>query len=242
MYKGIDVRIIVLDDCSTEENLEKNKVICASFGLDLLMHTERLGVAKSWNDLTRHAESEIVILLNDDVEVANNWIDVATYTLNNNPQIGVVGFNAYEGNNSRLQSNNVPTYVESNILLGSNLHPILSAKGFAFAFLKKDFNDVGGFDNSYFCFFEEIDFNLSIMKLGKRNCILSYPIFKHAVAATTTKELLDHKITFLKSKEYFENKWGVKWESLRALFNKSSIPDINNCTLNEWNSITDTWQ
>jgi GT2 family glycosyltransferase len=242
MYKGIDVRIIVLDDCSSEENLEKNKVICASFGLDLLMHTERLGVAKSWNDLTRHVESEIVIILNDDVEVANNWIDVATYTLNNNPQIGVVGFNAYEGDNSRLQPNNVPTYVESDILIGGNLHPVLSARGFAFAFRRCDFDLIGGFNESYFCFFEEIDFNLSMMTIAnKRNCILSYPIMKHIHGATTVKELKSPSEIFKSSETTFEIKWNIKWKNLRDLFNNKNIPKLTE-QLNCWNSNIEIWQ
>ena len=39
-----------------------------------------------------------------------------------NPEIGVVGFNAYEGDNSLLPANNVPTYIESKIMLGGNLY------------------------------------------------------------------------------------------------------------------------
>lgn len=241
MYKGIDVRVLVLDDCSSPENLEKNKEICAARGIDLLMHSQRYGVATAWNNLTRHLESEIVILLNDDVEVAHNWLDVAIYTLENNEKIGVVGFNAYEGDNSKLEANNIPTYVESKIMFGGNLHPILSAKGFAFAFRRKDFDVIGGFDSLYFCFFEEVDFNLAMMNLNKRNCILSYPIFKHAVGITTTRELKDHSAVFMKSKEWFESKWSISWEKLRDTFSVSAIPATPS-VLNEWNSIINTWQ
>ena len=95
--------------------------------------------------------------------------------------------------------------------------------------------------NDYFCFFEEIDFNLSMMRyLNKRNCILSYPILKHIHGATTFKELGDHSVIFKESKRIFELKWGVAWENLRSLFHNKNIPRIKNI-LNEWNSNFNIW-
>jgi GT2 family glycosyltransferase len=241
MYKKINIKVLILDDGSNEENLNLNKTICAKFGLDLLMHGKNYGVATAWNNLSNHTESDIVILLNDDVRVAHNWIDTIIYTLDNNPEIGVVGLNAYESGNSELPANNVPTYVESRIMLGGNLHPILSAKGYAFAFRKSDFKKIGGFDNNYFCFFEEVDFNLRITKLlNKRSCILSHPIVFHKGGATTFENLKNHKEVFDKSKDFFEKKWGFTWEDIRVVFNNNSIPHINT-VLNEWNSNFNVW-
>lgn len=241
MYKGRDIRVIALDDGSTSENLEKNKIICAAKSIDLLMHKNRYGVARSWNNLSIHVDSDIVILLNDDVEVTHNWIDVIIYTLDNNPEIGVVGLNAYEGENS-ANKYAVPTYVESKIMLGGNLHPILSARGFAFGFRKTDYDSVGGFDNRYFYFFEEIDFNLLfIEKLKKRNCILSHPIIRHIHGATCFKDINYHSNVFSESKVKFEEKWNVKWEELRNLFNKDKIPVLEK-PLNEWNSNFNIWE
>lgn len=241
LRKGIDIKVLAIDDFSSKDNLEKNKEVCASYQIDLLMNQKRLGVASSWNTLVRHANSEIVVLLNDDVVLEHNWLDVITYTLENNPQIGVVGLNAYEGSNSYLLPNNIPTYVESKILLGGNLHPIISSRGYAFAFRRIDYDAVGGFDNSYFCFFEEVDFNLSIMTLlNKRNCILSYPIIKHHHGATTFNQLRDHSAIFNDSKIIFEKKWNVSWDKIRDLFKVKNVPNIN-LPLNEWNSNYNIW-
>jgi GT2 family glycosyltransferase len=241
MYKGLDIKILVIDDCSSGENLERNKEVCASHGVTMLMNKQRLGVAKSWNNISRHFNSEIIILLNDDVEVSNNWIDVMIYTLDNNTEIGVVGFNAYEGDNSSLPANNTPTYIESKIMLGGNMHPILSARGFGFGFRRIDFDNIGGFNSDYFCFFEEVDFNLSMMKyLNKRNCILSYPILKHIHGATTFNQLIDCSKTFNESKKIFELKWNISWDKIRDIFNITNIPKINS-TLNEWNSNYNIW-
>lgn len=241
MYKGLDIKVLVIDDNSSEENLEKNKEICASHGLDLLMNSERRGVPACWNLLTRHYQSDYTILINDDIIVRHNWIDVVLYTLKNNYGIGVVGLNAFEGENYNRPENNVPTYVEAKILLGGNLHPILSARGFAFGFRTRDFDQICGFDETYFCFFEEIDFNLSMMKyLNKRNCILSHPILHHKHGATTTKVLQKPTETFVKSKLLFEAKWEVKWDNIRKYITAEGIPLLTE-PLNEWNSNYNIW-
>lgn len=241
MYKGVDIKVLVIDDYSNPDNLEKNKEICAAHGLDLLMNQERCGVPRCWNILTRHCQSDYTILINDDIIVRHNWIDTVLYTLENNEQIGVVGLNAFEGENYNRPENNVPTYVESKILLGGNLHPILSARGFAFGFRTKEFDIIGGFDERYFCFFEEVDFNLSIMKvLNKRSCMLSHPILHHKHGATTIKDLSNPTEVFLKSKALFEEKWCIEWDNIRKYITSDTIPVIN-APLNEWNSNYNIW-
>lgn len=242
-YDTYQPTIVVLDDGSDAGNLAENRKICVRRNLQLFTHHTNMGVAKSWNDLINSTESDYCILLNDDVLVSEHWIQTILYTLKNNPQIGVVGLNAYEGGYSKLPENNVPTYVESTILLGSKFSPILSARGYAFGFRKSDYVNVGGFSDQYYCFFEEIDFNLKMMTmLKKRNCILSYPILKHAHGATTFAELKNPSAVFENSKKKFEASWNMSWpSSLRTRFNSSTIPHINKDELNEWNSNIAIW-
>lgn len=234
-------RIFVLDDCSEPLLLEANKEICARFGVELLMHSQRMGVSKSWNDLTNHTDSEYIILLNDDVEVSKHWLSAMYYTLANNEFLGVVGYNAYEGPNRYNVLPIVPSYIESHLMFGSSKAPLLSAKGYAFGFRKSDYLAIGGFDENYFCFFEEVDFNLSMMKLNKRNAILSYPILFHGVGETTTSVLSDPQLVFNQSKTYFETKWEIKWEDLRTKFSDRIVPWYQLPALNEWNTNIYVW-
>lgn len=231
-------QIFVLDDCSTVDLLEQNKIICARFGVELLMHQNRMGVSKSWNDLVKHKVADVNILINDDIEVTNYWLSPLYYNLMNNLWLGVIGYQAFEGPN-RYNGNQIfPSYVESKLLFGNTLSPLLSCKGFAFGFRREDFDLIGGFDEQYFCFFEEVDFNLSLMvKLQKRNAIISYPILYHGGAETTTK-ITDIDIIFKESKVKFENKWNLKWEDLHTK-NLLEVPPIGD--INEWNSNIYVW-
>lgn len=234
------LKVFVLDDCSDPPLLEANKEICARFGVEMLMHQQRLGVPKGWNDLVNHTSSEYVILLNDDIEVTRYWIDAMYYTLKNNDFLGAVGYNAYEGPNRYAGNVIFPTYVESKLLFGSPSAPLLSCRGFAFGFRHSDFDLVGGFDERYFCFFEEVDFNLSLLNLGKRNAILSYPVLFHGHGETTTSVLSNPSEIFQTSKKLFEEKWETKWEDLRTIFNKETIAPLP-LEINEWNTNVAIW-
>src|SRR6185295_15837155 len=57
-------------------------------------HVKNLGVAAGWNTISRfHNGSEFVVILNDDVFVANDWLTHMLYALENNPKVGSFGMN-----------------------------------------------------------------------------------------------------------------------------------------------------
>lgn len=225
--------VLVLDDGSNQESLNRNKTICQSYDIRIIEHNGRFGVPTAWNNLVFHSGHDIVLLLNDDIEVTKHWLDVIIYTLNNNPLIGVVGLNSTEG--ERKEPPPVPHYIEAKLLFGSNNHPLLSTCGSAFAFRKSDYVSVGGFDQRYFCFYEEIDYCLSMLRMGKRLAMLTYPILHHYVAETTTTVLENPQQIMRESQEKFEQKWGIRWSDIRQMFNTSTIPQVPSI-INEWNS------
>ena len=147
-----NAEVLVVDDGSDELNLNRNRDFCIKYGARLIEHGARRGVPTAWNTLTAHSQYEFILLLNDDIEVMKHWLDVIVYILSNNPSIGAVGLNSFEG--LRRDIPPVPSYNESNIQFGSHASPLLSCCGSAFAFKKSDHSSVGGFDERYFCFYE----------------------------------------------------------------------------------------
>lgn len=235
--KRFNAEVIVVDDGSDKENLDKNKFFCKKYNVKLYEQNFRSGVPKAWNRLVKEATFENIILLNDDIEVMNYWIDVILYTLYNNPKIGAVGLPSYEGVKKEIFQN--ISYTESKILFGSYNHPLLSCCGSAFGFRKSDWEFVGGFDERYFCFYEEIDFCLSLMKIGKRPVMLNYPALHHYVAETTTTVLENPQDIMIESQLKFEEKWQIEWKDIRQKFNSETIIAFD--TLNEWNSVLGVW-
>ena len=233
-----NAEVIVVDDGSNEEKLKLNIEHCNRFNVQLGFHDNRRGVPAAWNSLCRFAKNNLIVLLNDDIEVFRYWLDAVNYTLINNPWIGTVGLNTTVGPKRELPPE--PDYNESRILIGSPNHPLLSCSGSAFAFRRQDWESIGGFDERYFCFYEEIDFCLSLLQLGKRSVMLSYPLLHHYVGETTTSVLSDPQAVMNESQKKFEDKWQVPWSKIREKFNLSTMPEIG--IRNEWNSVVATWR
>jgi GT2 family glycosyltransferase len=251
------VKLLVHDDGSNEENLEKNKILVCNHYMDLyntvgleMLMTEggtRGGIAKSWNKLVRHQASDVIILLNDDIEVSPDWLDVLVYSVWENPRAGMVGLNSYVG---VTRSQHEATfrgaaheacpridYVEAKLLSGN--HNLLTSNGSAFAFRSSAFYDAGGFDERYFCYYEEVDFGVALRQKGYEHFICSYPILYHMGGATNSDETnLDAGAEMLRSREKFREKWGHPPLELRQKL--ESMPKRDSYPLREWNSTLST--
>ncbi|HXB28148.1 MAG TPA: glycosyltransferase [Gemmatimonadaceae bacterium] len=239
-----DVKVLVVDDGSTEELLKTNKdmVHIASglypqMGLEMLMHNERRGIARGWNALTRHRGSEVVALMNDDIEVVDDWLDVLVYSVTKNGHAGMVGLNSYVG----VTKASVPfppprvDYCEGR-LLGGGSNGLVSSQGPLFAFRREMFDRVGGFDERYFCFYEEVDFGIALRQAGFHHYMADYPRVFHMGGATNSKpENLDAAKHMAESAEKFRQKWGATLGDLRAGFGPSPGCD-------EWNTQIKNWR
>lgn len=215
-----DATILVCDDGSREEAVEKNKNVISRHGIRMLMNQARLGVAESWNRLARHGienyGSDCIVLLNDDVEVTTDWLDALVFSVRMNPHAGMVGLNAWQGINSDF-FNPPPAvaYSEATMLHG---HGMLASCGYCFAFAADKYKAVEGFDPRYFCFYEELSFGLSLLHKDWPSYMLSYPFVIHQGGATTSEPAnVDAAACLSESREKFKSKW-VSVEHQRKLF------------------------
>ena len=149
-----DTRVLVADDGSTEENLKFNKDVIHNASaripnLAMLFGQGRTGVPATWNRLMRHAESDVGVLINDDIEVASHWLDVLVYSVTQNKRAGMVSLNCYVG----VTKDQVPRgprvdYHEAHLLDGGGR--LLCSGGAIFAIRRDAFDTAGGFDERYF--------------------------------------------------------------------------------------------
>ena len=243
------VKVLVCDDGSTDENLKLNKDaihraehLRSAMGLEMLMNERRMGIAATWNRLTRHQTADVVALINDDIEVVDDWLDVLVYSVAKNANAGMVSLRSYMG---RTKQSHCETYLagsappvldyhEAQLMSGGGT--LLASGGAAFAFRRSRFNAVGGFDERYRCFYEEVDFGVAMGEIGLYHYIASYPVLFHLVGATTTdKRNMDASEEMLRSRELFKEKWGKTPEEIRttqaAARRHQATPVVN-----EWNS------
>ena len=89
------VDIMMLDDGSSRANVESMVWLSKFYNIPVIIHKENMGISKSWNDLANQGNSDIIILLNDDILVSENWLTGMCYFLENNDNAGGVGYNFY---------------------------------------------------------------------------------------------------------------------------------------------------
>ena len=252
--KDMGVRVLVCDDGSREEDLRGNRGVIAQCaprlpGLELLTNDERRGISKSWNRLARdYGDSDVVILMNDDFELVQHAIEAMVYAVRENPAVGVVGLNSYvsitRNQRAALFPGALPhvldrrvDYCESNLMDGGG--SLLSAQGPCFAFRRDAFDLVGGFDERYFCYFEELDFACSLRRKGLHSFMASYPLGYHQGGVTNTDTRnIDAAHQMKRSRELFIEKWGKTPDGLREEFRAS----YQRPALREWSTQIQNWK
>ena len=249
-FSKFDTKILIADDGSTDENIILNKNVVHNLSTDyypiqMLYGQGRTGIASTWNRLTKHFGDwpDIVVLINDDVEVVKDWLDALVFSLVNNPKIGMLGLNTYCGLTDGQLTVNPPIvdYIESNILLGNGM--LVSAHGPIFGFRKAVYNEIGGFDERYFCFYEEVDFGVALRYNGYINAMLSYPICFHMGGATNSEpKNLNAQQCMSESKQKFHAKWKLSLDELRNIFKIDGEKVRRHDFVNvEWNTQIKNW-
>jgi len=243
------VKLLVCDDGSRHELVEHNhyvidahKRLWAADDLAIIRSDSREGVAASWNKLVRAYDCDVAVLLNDDIEVSQHWLDVLLYSVLENPRAGMVALNSYVGltrGQHRAAYPKLPIHVFSPRLdycearLMSAGGSLLASSGSAFAFRRSAYDEVGEFDQRYKCFYEECDFGVALRFKGYEHFVASYPILYHMGGATTSDARnIDASAELLKSRGLFREKWGKSPVELRAALD--STPKRDSLPLREW--------
>jgi len=247
-------KLLVCDDGSREPAFHENRVVCGEYGdlrdkagLEYIAHNARRGIAAGWNTLCRHghADWDVAVLLNDDVEVVRHWLEATVYSLVRNPALGMVGLNAYLSVTKGQVDMLHPGALEHVRHLQIDYHEaklesangtLLASHGSAFGFRKDAYEKVGGFDERYFCFYEELDFGVSARTHGLVHAMLRYPIIYHMGGATNSlPSNLDARARMDESRRKFEDKWGGSPNALRERLAPQSF------VWNEWNTQIANW-
>ncbi len=194
--KGIDAEIIVVDNNSEDES-------CAMVNgrfphITLLENKENVGFSKANNQAVAIAKGEYVCILNPDAAVAEDTFSKALGFADNIEKLGALSIYLMDGTGHFLPESkrNVPTPRRALLKLlgqtkGTNgyyaRHIEDRASGEidilagAFMLMKRSvFNEVGGFDEDYFMYGEDIDLSYRLLKAGYKNhyfgslCVLHY--------------------------------------------------------------------
>ncbi len=204
--KNINAEIIVADNDSSDDSCE---MVQQEFpDVKLLPFKENHGFAKANNLAVQEAKGEYILILNPDTIVAHDTLDKILSYAEEKSNFGILGVRLIDGNGVFLPEckRGVPTaYVSMERLLGlkirgkgkyyaDHLKPHETGEvdilvG-AFMLMKKNvYQEVGGFDEQYFMYGEDIDLSYKVLKAGYNNFYYSDTSTIHFKGESTTKDL-----------------------------------------------------
>lgn len=166
-------KIYVADNASTDDSLQ---FLTERYPeLVILKNTNNLGFAGGYNEALKFVEEDIYVLLNNDVEVTHGWLNPLVAQFQKSESIAAV--------QPKIKSLKEPTKFDYAGAAGGFIdalgYPfcrgrifehleedkgqydtemeIFWASGACMAIRKRNFREIGGFDESYFAHMEEID-------------------------------------------------------------------------------------
>lgn len=192
---SIDAEIIVIDNNSQDDSAGMMKEVFPN--IKFIQNRENVGYSVANNQAVKEARGEYVCILNPDTAVPHNVFRDCLNFASQTPKLGALGVKMMDGTGNFLPESkrNVPTPMASTLkLLGlakrknsyyandvamDQIGEVAILPG-AFMFLKRSiYAEVGGFDEDYFMYGEDIDISYKILKAGYKNYYLGSSVILH---------------------------------------------------------------
>ena len=199
---NIDAEIIVIDNNSEDESCHMLKDIFPD--VKLIENKQNHGFSKGNNIGVNMAKGEYLCILNPDTVVAEDTFTSLLKFCEGKEKLGAVGCKLINGVGVFLPESkrNIP-YVKAafkklfsnsseyyaNHLAEDAIGQIDVLVG-AFMFLRRDlYNKVGGFDEDYFMYVEDVDFSKKLQKQGKKILFYANYSYIHFVGFNPKREI-----------------------------------------------------
>ncbi|MFI1745775.1 glycosyltransferase family 2 protein [Thalassobellus sediminis] len=198
---NIDAEIIVVDNNSKDFSCEMVKKLFPE--VNLIENKENLGFSKGNNIGVLQAKGEYLCILNPDTVVAEDTFDALLKFSESKDNLGVIGCKLINGGGLFLPESkrNIPTVnVAFKKILGfsnkyyanhvsKNENGAVDILVGAFMFLEKEvYDQVGGFDEDYFMYGEDIDLSFKVLKTGYKNYYFGESKIIHFKGESTLKD------------------------------------------------------
>ncbi|WP_294733582.1 glycosyltransferase family 2 protein [uncultured Flavobacterium sp.] len=196
LYKtleGVTHEIIVIDNQSKDDSCSYIKQHYPD--INLIESQDNLGFGKGNNEAVKHAKGDYLLLINNDTIVLDNLAPVLSY-IKADKTIGALGIKMLDGNSDYLQSvGRFPDF--AGVFRIKNLSKVGAAleegvftqtsyevdwlSGSFLLIPKKVYDEVGGFDEDYFMYVEDVDLGKKISDKGYKRVFLPSYSYIHFV-------------------------------------------------------------
>lgn len=227
------VRVIVVDNASKDGSVDAIK---NASDITVIANTENLGFAKAVNQGIAKANARHVLLLNPDMKVSSDALEKTVAYLDAHPDVGVLGGKLLNADGSVMPSvrrlpdvwSQVATLIKLPHLFPKMLNRYMytdfnyekeqeapSVRGSYFAMSQNALEKLGGLDELYFIWFEEVDYCVQTQKAGLKVVYVPSITAQDFVGRSFAQRKRYWKqVQFSKSMSQFFWKWHAGWQAL----------------------------
>lgn len=192
--------IYVADNASTDNSVAFLKATYPT--VNIIQNSENSGYAKGYNNALKNIKADIFVLVNSDIEVTTNWIEPVVNFFETNAEVAIVQPKIKDFKNkdyfeyAGAAGGFIDAYgypfcrgrifdtIEKDTSQYNNTEEIFWASGACF-FVRADvFNQLNGFDDSYFAHQEEIDLCWRAINTGFKIFYMPSSVVYHVGGAT----------------------------------------------------------
>ena len=232
--------IIVVDNGSTDESVRFLEELQDDLPLKIIKNSENKSFSEANNDAVDTANGQYILLLNNDIEPTFGWLNEMMQIAYENNNVGAVGAklvypyntNPNKGNDSfKIQHSGIGFEIDSNGMIEpfhlckglDAFHPnsnnSVARVGVTAAVLlvkKEIYKEVGGLDEGYYYGYEDVDFNLKLIKKGYSNIYCSKALLFHYENGTQETKEYKYLVTKFKGNEklLFDNWYSWLYERI----------------------------
>ena len=209
--KNINYQIIITDNCSEKEDYLKLKSFCNEVNFsNLEFHRSSINTGFGGGNMfgVQFANARYLAFVNNDTLLKNDCLSILKIALENNPNIGIAGAQAYKENGDFMIS--LDHFASpAREIFGRNFLETINPKKYpkrkkrhtnplqvnfvpgSFMFVRAaDFYGVGGFDTNIFLYYEETDLCIRLANKSKMAYLIPEAEFTHFHGGSTKKNVL----------------------------------------------------
>jgi GT2 family glycosyltransferase len=187
--------IILVDNASSDKSLD---IVRRFPSVRLLAQNENLGFARG-NNLAIEAaaaESEWIALLNPDAFVESRWLEALLSAVRDNPSFDFFGSKLVTAADPSVLDGAGDAYHVSGLVwrmehgasvssVSEQLREVFSPCAAAAMYRRSALLEVGGFDEDYFCYSEDVDLGFRLRLAGYRCLYVPSSVAHHVGSGTT---------------------------------------------------------
>lgn len=200
--QGISHEVVVTDNKSTDGSCAHIKQYYPN--VVLIESPDNLGFGKGNNVAVKQARGKFILLLNNDT-ILQSPLAPALTLLKDNPDIGALGINMLNGEGRYLKAaGNLPSpfnlfRIKNIMWLGpefkkgefsKDIYEVGWITGSFILMPKQVYDTVGGFDEDYFMYVEDVDLCKKIANAGYKRIFMPRLSYLHFVGYNTSKDHL----------------------------------------------------